>query len=265
MREDAISIEDGRLTGLNLDNYPWYHERHRIFPGIFEKGRYDKVLDVAAGVGVVAKRVQDNYPCFMLCNDISTESLRSLKYNELNAVSFDLDDPDTNFPFSNGTFDAVISLATVEHIINLDNHMNEIRRILKDDGHFYLSAPNYSGIHFVLPFLFNGKTFHDPMKGGIHKYEFYAHVRYFTYKTLIEFAQSFGFKAEKVFLPLPEGSSRFKSLQKKSKVMAMGLRAMMYLFYKLMPPRWAFHPVIRFSKNNSSTKSGNQRPEIVIL
>ncbi len=57
------------------------------------------------------------------------------------------------FPFKDESFDAVISLATLEHIIDIDHHMNEIRRILKKDGDLFLSVPNYSGIHFVIPFL----------------------------------------------------------------------------------------------------------------
>lgn len=265
MRTDAIALEDGRLEGLNLNNYPWMHERHRIFPESFEKGRYKKILDIAAGIGVVGKRIQDNYPCLMLCNDISEESLKSLKANNLNTTSFDLDDPEKPFPLDDESFDAIISLATVEHIINLDHHMKELRRILRKDGHLYISAPNYNGIHFVIPFLLNGKTFHDPMNGGIDKYEFYAHVRYFTYRTLIEFVTSFGFVADKVFLPIPKKSSRYLELEKRSKLLALSFKTIMYLFYKIMDPRWAFHPVICFSKTESTSRKTNTKPEKIVL
>jgi SAM-dependent methyltransferase len=123
MRKDAVAIEDSRLKDLDLDTYPWIHERHRIFPGVFGEEKYGKILDIAAGAGLVAKRIQDRYPCFMLCNDISPESIRFLRANMLRTVSFDLDDPNSYFPFPDETFDAVISLATLEHIINIDHHM----------------------------------------------------------------------------------------------------------------------------------------------
>lgn len=265
MREDAISLEQGRLEGLNLDTYPWFHERHRIFPDVFEKGRYKKILDIAAGVGVVAKRIKDNYPCLMLCNDICPESLKSLRDNQLATVSFDLDDPEAKFPFEAESFDAVISLATVEHIINLDHHMNEIRRILKPGGHLYISAPNYSGIHFVIPFLLTGRTFHNPMAEGIDKYEFYAHVRYFTHKTLMEFVSSFGFTADKVFLPLPKSSSRYRSLEDRSKIRAKLFKATMYLLYSILPARWAFHPVARFSKQDLPNNSAVGKAQKIIM
>jgi SAM-dependent methyltransferase len=265
MRKDAIKLEDGRLEGLDTKTYPWIHERHRIFPQILEPGRYKQVLDIAAGMGIVAKRIQDGYPCRMVCNDISENALRNLKAAGLETISFDLDDPTTAFPFADQTFDAVISLATLEHILHLDEHMNEIRRVLKDDGHLFLSTPNYSGIHFVIPFLLNGKTFHNPMNGGIDKYEFYAHVRYFTYTTLVEFVSSFGFHADKVYLPLPDSSARYQSLRSKSTVLAFAFRSAMYLLYRFASPRWAFHPVLRFSKSSLPGSQRMHKPKKVIL
>jgi SAM-dependent methyltransferase len=265
MRKDAIKLEDERLEGLNLNNYPWFHERHRIFPKVFKNKRREKILDIAAGMGVVAKRIRDGYPSFMLCNDISELSLKSLKRNQLDSISFDLDEPDHFFPFPDETFDVIISLATMEHIINLDHHIMEIRRILQKDGYLYISAPNYSGIHFIIPFLIKGKTFHDPMKGGINKYEFYAHVRYFTYKTLLEFISSFGFKSEVVYLPLPGESSRYLALKRRSKPLALFFRFMMWAMYKCMPPRWAFHPILCFSKGDLSTDKKYMKPKKVIL
>jgi SAM-dependent methyltransferase len=265
MREDAINLEDGRLEGLDLNNYPWIHERHRIFPGVFKNENYKTILDIAAGMGVVAKRIQDNYPCFMVCNDITPSCLKSLRANNLNAVSFDLDDPDAKFPFPDETFDAVISLATIEHILNLDHHVNEIKRILKPNGHLYLSAPNYSGFHFMIPFLLTGKTFHDPLGSPLQKYEFFAHIRYFTHKTLLEFIRVYGFKAEKVFLPLPKGSTRYKKLEKKFKPLALLFKFFMYVLYKVLPPRWAMHPIIRFSKTDIKDSRFYKKPKKIII
>jgi len=265
MREEAQKLEDGRLEGLELSNYPWFHERHRIFPDIFEKGIYKKILDTAAGVGVVAKRIQDNYDCFMLCNDISEQSLKSLIKNNLATVSFDLDDPETSFPFPDETFDAIISLATLEHIINLDHHISEIWRLLKYGGHLYISTPNYTSIHFLVPFVLNGRTFHNPLKEGIPKYEFYAHVRYFTYKTLVDFISFFGFQPEKVYLPLPKSSTKFLALKERSSLIAFTIKTLIYLFYFMATPRWAFHPVLCFSKTHHQSLKKHKKPKKIIL
>jgi SAM-dependent methyltransferase len=265
MRNDAIRIEDERLRGLDHSNYPWIHERHRIFPEIFKDQKYEKILDIAAGMGIVAKRIQDNYPCYMLCNDISSESLKNLKANGLNTISFDLDDSAKPFPFPDETFDAIISLATIEHMINIDNHMLEIKRILKKGGHLYISAPNYSSIHFAVPYFLYGRSFHNPLAHDIDKYEFYAHVRFFTYKTLLEYISSFGFTAQNVYLPLPRGSSRYMALKKKSRIAAFGLTTMMYVFYKLLTPRWALHPILRFSNSDQPDINKFKKPKTIIL
>jgi 2-polyprenyl-3-methyl-5-hydroxy-6-metoxy-1,4-benzoquinol methylase len=266
VRKDAIGVEDERLEGLDGNTYPWIHERHRIFPGVFESGRYKNVIDIAAGMGVVARRIKEGYPCRMLCNDINENCLKSLRQAGLETVSFDLDDPAVPFPLQDRSFDAVISLATLEHILHVDEHMREIRRILKDDGHLFLSTPNYSGIQFVIPFLFTGRTFHNPLKEGISRYEFYAHVRYFTYRTLKEFVESFGFTADIVYLALPEGSARYKALREKSRFLAFLFRTFMGAFYRVLSPRWAFHPVLRFSKTPDHALQPKQRkPRRVIL
>uniref|UniRef100_A0A832G7H4 Class I SAM-dependent methyltransferase n=1 Tax=Ignavibacterium album TaxID=591197 RepID=A0A832G7H4_9BACT len=264
MRVDAQPLENDRLRGLELENYPWYHERHRIFPEIFEEGKYKYVIDISAGIGIVAKRVKELYGCKIIANDISEESLRSLRKLGLETTSFDLDNSNIQFPFKDESFDAVISLATLEHIIDIDHHMNEIRRILKKDGDLFLSVPNYSGIHFVIPFILKGKTFHDFTKGELQRYEFYAHVRYFTYLSLIDFVTQFGFEPVKTFLPLPKESTKFRKLKEKSPAKAFLVRNLIKLFYKLVSPRWAFHPVIQFRKTELG-KRINCKPEKVLI
>ncbi len=128
MRKDATIVEEARLEGVEkIEDYPSFHERHRIFPGIFEGRNHRRILDVAAGVGAAARRIRDNYPGELICNDITPTCLRVLNSQGLKTTSFDIDDKDTTFPFSDGYFDAVVSLATIEHVIFLDHHVQEIR------------------------------------------------------------------------------------------------------------------------------------------
>jgi 2-polyprenyl-3-methyl-5-hydroxy-6-metoxy-1,4-benzoquinol methylase len=169
----------------------------------------------------------------------------------LQTVSFDLDDDTKPYPFLDGHFDAVISLATIEHLLHIDHFITEIERILNNQGYLYISTPNYSGLLYMLPFLISGKTFHDPLKEP-SRYEFYAHIRYFTYKTLLEFVPNFGFKAETVYLPIPKSSSKYVQLRNKSKGKAFLFKHLMKALYVLLSPRWASEPVICFSKNGKS-------------
>lgn len=189
----------------------------------------------------------------ILCNDVSPTCLETMKNEGIKTVSFDVDDTEKPFPFSDGYFDAVISLACIEHVINIDHYVREINRILKDDGFLYISAPNYTGLLYLLPFLISGRTFHNPLSTN-DRYEFYAHVRYFTYRTMIEYIGSFGLHPDTVYLPLPEYGSRYQSLKKKSKLKALLFRNTMRLMYTFLGPRWASEPVICFSKNGDKKK-----------
>jgi len=256
MRTDAVELEEGRLDGIEtMEDYASVHERHRIFPGIFEDRDHKSVLDISAGVGIVGKRVKDFYNAEVVCNEISPTALKTMERAGLKTISFDIDDASQPFPLADGCFDAVISLATIEHLVNIDHFIQEIRRILSEEGRLYISAPNYSGLLYLLPFLWTGKTFHDPMSKE-QRYEFYAHIRYFTYRTLSEFIRSFGFALEAVYLGLPKESSNYERLKKRSRLLANLFRTSMKLVYRVSP-RWASEPVLCFRKSG-----GGEPPRI---
>lgn len=248
MREDSVALEETRLRGIEVtEDYSSFHERHRVFPAVFEDRQHKRILDVAAGVGCAARRIQDGYPAELLCNDVSPTSLKVLRKAGLNTVCFNLDDDKEPFPLSVGSFDAVIALATIEHLIHIDHFVTEIYRLLPDNGYLYISAPNYSGLTYLLPFLISGKTFHDPLSPP-SRYEFYAHVRYFTYRTLVEYVTSFGLALDTVYLNLPQSSSHYHNLYARSKFKALAFRYSMRMLYTFFPPRWAAEPLLCFKK-----------------
>jgi SAM-dependent methyltransferase len=255
MRKDAKNVEESRIQDVEkLEDYPSFHERHRVFPTIFEDRKHKRILDIAAGVGVAARRIHDKYLDTIVCNDVSDSALRLLKQQGLNTISFDIDDEDYSFPFPDKHFDAVVSLATIEHVIFLDNHVKEIHRILSDDGYLYISTPNYAGLVHLPKYLLKGESFHDPLKEH-SRYEFYAHVRYFTYKTLLEFVSSFGFTPVSVYLPLPEGSTYYRAMKEKSPLKAAFFRNAMRFLYTL-GTRWASEPVLVFKKSENKSQNG---------
>jgi SAM-dependent methyltransferase len=45
-------------------------------------------------------------------------------------------------PFVEKSFDVVVSNHVIEHVVNSDQHLSEIGRVLKDDGLVYLATPN---------------------------------------------------------------------------------------------------------------------------
>lgn len=254
LRNDAIQLEEQRLHGLDdIKDYRWLKERHRVFPAVFESREHKRILDISAGVGCAAQRIRENYQADLVCNDVSPTCLKILHELGIPTVCFDVDDNETTFPFPSGHFDAIISLVTIEHLINVDHFVEETHRILSDGGYLYISTPNYAAPEYAVRLLLSGRTFHDPLLSEESRYEFYGHVRYFTYKTLLEFVGSFGFTPDTVYIALPGGSSRYQSLYSTSKPMALAFRYVMWFRHCLLPPRWASEPIICFQKTRGGT------------
>ncbi len=244
----AIELEERRLREVENGGTPYLvHERHRAFPRAFEARRHARIIDLSAGTGLVAERIREGYGATPVCNEISPTCLEGLAARNFDTVSFDLDDTSREYPFGAGTFDAAISLATVEHLLNVDHFIKETARIVADGGFLYLSTPNYSGLAYLLPFLVTGRTFHDPLQDG-SRYEFFAHVRYFTYRTLRELVESFGFGLEAVYLPVPDSSTRYLELRQRAPVRAFASRLFMRCLYTMCSPRWAAEPILCFRK-----------------
>jgi SAM-dependent methyltransferase len=247
MTGDAARIEGIRLAGVEkIDDYPSFRERHRAFPAVFENRDHKLILDVAAGVGASARRIHEGYPAKIICNDITPNCLRILQSQGLETTSFDIDNDQVTFPFPDGHLDAVMALATIEHVIYLDHFVQEIHRVIKPGGYFYVSAPNYAGLAYLSHYV-RGESFHNPMKPD-QRYEFYAHVRYFTYKTLLEFVTTFGFQPDTVYMPLPAGSSHYQAMYARSKGKALAFRYAMRFLYTYFSPRWASEPILCFQK-----------------
>lgn len=244
----AILLEEERLKHISgIEDFDMFHERHRIFPALFEERKHKKIIDVSAGIGASANRVNKYYNTDIICNELSPKCLDSLQKLGLKTMSFDLDDNSKPYPFKDGEFDAIISLATIEHLYNIDNFFHEAKRILKDDGYIYISVPNYNGLNYLIPLLFKGKTFHDPLNPK-DKYEFYGHLRYFTHLSLIKYISSFGFSAEAVYLGKPEMGTRYLRYKSKHKIGAAIYKALILTLFYIFPPRWSPEPVICFKK-----------------
>ena len=254
MRKDVIQIEESRLVGIeSLDDYKVVKERHRVFPAIFEQRQHNNILDIAAGVGCASYRIHKGYNANLVASDITPTCLSILHGLEIPTLSFDIDDPSAAFPFADQQFDAVVSLVTLEHLIYFDHFLEEIYRILTDDGFLYISTPNYAAPEYLIQPIFTGKTFHDPL-GTEEKYEFYAHVRYFTYRTLVDLVRFYQFTPDTVYLALPDSSTRYQALQASSKLMALGYRSIMWLKHNLLPARMAAEPILCCKKGSNNER-----------
>lgn len=248
MRKDAITIEETRVAdGMDEQNFPPFKERHRVFPAIFENRNHKKILDLAAGVGYVTQRLVEQYPAQVISHDLSPSCLRHLAKLGAPTLDFDIDNPETGFPFASGSFDAVISLVTIEHVLFVNEFLSELNRILCAGGYLYISTPNYAAWEYLAEPMVHARSYHDPLAPA-SRYEFYAHVRYFTFKTLGILLETHGFSLECTYIALPGGSEQYQKLYGESKIKALAFRSLMRLKAQLSPLHRAPEPILCLRK-----------------
>jgi ubiquinone/menaquinone biosynthesis C-methylase UbiE len=172
-----------------------------------DKGiKVENYLDIGCGEGTVtalianavkAKRVVGVDPSgnFLqtFADNVKAEYLENLK--------LDLDRD--ALPFPDNSFDLVSMIEIIEHLLNPDNMLGEVRRVLKPDGYFLVSMPSLGNWYNRLLLLFGFQPAHtDPsgkywagmpakvkIKGGHH-----GHYSPYTFRALVEILRYYGFK-----------------------------------------------------------------------
>lgn len=92
-----------------------------------------RLLDVGTGNGEIASYLSEIYDVMSV--DVLDQRLQKEEYKFIQTKSEKL-------PFSNNSFDFVVSNHVIEHVPDANLHLTEIFRILKPGGLVYLATPN---------------------------------------------------------------------------------------------------------------------------
>jgi len=221
-------------------------ERHWAIPQIVPQEPRLTILDAGAGDGYILSKLVDKGHD-VVAVEFATINLRHLKTRKIPVIPFDL--MKSPYPIKDESFDMVICADVLEHLFRPDVCLREAYRILKQNGSFIVSTPNYSHPYRIWQ-LIKGDTFHDPFE----EYQFWAHVRFFTYKTLKRFLEHFGFFVAKVYLPTPAIPSQYRRFTKGSKMKEFfALHLYPKIFYRLSP-RFCDEPILLCRKIRSKTE-----------
>ena len=131
--------EYGKMRDLE-DHYWWFVARRRLALALLKKHAPDqpKTLDVGCGTGALLHHLQNQGEAhgldyFPVALEFSQKrGLKNLLHGNAEAI-----------PLQTETYDAVISLDTLEHVPNDEAAAQEIFRVLKPGGVFVMNVPAF--------------------------------------------------------------------------------------------------------------------------
>ncbi|MEU1103492.1 methyltransferase domain-containing protein [Streptomyces tibetensis] len=159
------------------------------------------ILDIGCGDGTAAATAAPLLPGHRVIGvDWSQDALRRARTRIPYAVRGEL--TGGGLPFASESADAVLFSEVVEHLVDPDAALDEIRRILRPGGHLMLSTPNLAA-WYNRGLLLAGvqPVFSEVSLRGIHGRpgkEVVGHLRLYTARALKEFVAASGFTVERL-------------------------------------------------------------------
>lgn len=151
----------------------WYDQKYRSMGGCWKTppshcnrhlddfevpfDQSKQLLDVGCGGGHFLAEAQKRVTAVGL--EISEEAIKECKTRDVRAIPGSIEDITLWAPDGDRwTFDYIVSIGSLEHIVRLDDAFANIKKMLKDDGQWYFYVPNELWKHFDQP---NERTMTD--------------------------------------------------------------------------------------------------------
>lgn len=162
--------------------------------------RTGRLLDLGAGDGFITSELVAAADADLgVAVDVGTRAPLCARRRRVSQVSARLPGP---LPFRAGSFDVVVSLETIEHLLDPDALLLEVRRVLSPGGLLILSTPRLDALLVVASLLVGvqppgieassrrryGNPFGEQRPSG--------HVHLFTRRALLEALEANGFRVD---------------------------------------------------------------------
>lgn len=234
-------IEEIENLHFNRKRFKKDLEYERVIP-LLVPDNHLKILDIGSGEGLIADSIKKRTNQ-VTAMDIVDKYDSFLRQRGLDFVKHNAEI--SPYPFPDQEFDIVTILSVLEHLYRPDRCLEETYRILKKKGLLVICLPNYASLFHTFKNL-TGKSFH-PIKD---EYNFYGHIKYFTYSSILELLTLKGFFPDTVISPLPTITKRYEKLSPWKKTI---IRTITQIAYHISP-RWCQAPIIIAKKQKTKMK-----------
>ena len=163
---------------------PLSDRRLQMFLPLLAPG--SRVLEVGCGAGLQTRRLLEHARVIGL--DISPLAVAAAR-QAVPRGRWACAAVDTGLPFAAESFQAIYCCEVIEHVLDVNQALREMRRVLAPGGLLFLSTPYHGVAKNLALALFGFERHFDP--GG-------PHIRFFTVRSLTELLRESGFRVDGV-------------------------------------------------------------------
>lgn len=192
----------------------WHHGaalNNEILASYIEPGKQAIILDIGCDEGSkILERVRGKIKHPKIYGiDINPEKIKRAKKLGIIAIKSNVEKP---LPFNNNFFDIVSANQIIEHLVDVDQFVKEIYRILKPGGYLILATENLSSWHNIFALLLGWRPFSqqistlknigNPMRLSEYTENYRPidqHIKIFTPRSLKELVKLHGLTIEQFF------------------------------------------------------------------
>lgn len=188
---DYSSEYYSKISG-EKDRYKNRGEQVRIFKIISFVGTGNRVLDLGCFDGTIGEILIKNG------NEVYgiDASKKAVKLACEKGIKAKVGNIEEKFDFEDNFFDIVVAAEVIEHVLDTDFFIDEIKRVLKPNGFLVLSTPNVASLGRRI-LLFFGKNPYFEASFGFPSYASAGHIRFFTKSLLLSYLRYKGFEIVK--------------------------------------------------------------------
>ena len=204
--------------------YFWYYGASDSWKAIYSLLESDDgrtLLDIGCGDGSSAMRVAKHIGAGKVIGiDLDDEKLEKAKERGMIVYKADLNN---KFPLSDESVDVVFANQVIEHLIDVDNFVGEIYRVLTRGRYAVICTENLASWHNIFALLLGNQPYsgpyvstkyvigHHPIHSHINvgktRNPYLKHNTVMAYRALRMIFQVYGFKVERIigsgYYPLP--------------------------------------------------------------